>query len=107
MKIIPLGFVSHTHLVDASIENYSCALCFVYKSISLEAVTVRCNKELKNFNEGCVCSRRRHCGLRSVIQFLSFNSTCLLEFLNMKGVHVLVGFFPLLKLKLLEINVDS
>lgn len=45
-------------------------------------------------------------GLWSVIKFLSSNINCLLEFINTKGIHVLVEF-SLLKLKLLDVYVDS
>jgi len=35
---------------------------------------------------------RRHCGLRSVIKFLSFNDSYLLDFVNKKGICVLLVF---------------
>lgn len=44
-------------------------------------------------------------GLRSVIKFLSSSISCLLEFINTKGIRVLVDFFSLLKP--LDLYVDS
>lgn len=39
---------------------------------------------------------RNKCHLRSVVKFLLFHGSCLLDFLNKKGICVLVSFFTVL-----------